>query len=167
MVDGDDGPILEARPPVLDDLTSLCKELNDQGARYIVVGGMAVIQAGFVRATEDIDLLIAADEANVSLVRAALMSLPDGAARELDLSDPRRYAVVRVADEIVVDLITEACGVDYGEAASSVDVVEIGGIPIPFATPELLLRMKQTVREKDRLDRVFLEQLLGMRKAES
>jgi hypothetical protein len=161
MVAENDGPPLESRPPVLDDLTHLCSELNARGARYIVVGGMAVIQAGFVRATEDIDLLIAGDEDNVALVREALRTLPDDAARDLGLGDPQRYTVVRIADEIVVDLLTHACGIDFGSASRSVDVVEIAGVAIPFASPELLLRMKQTVRDKDRLDRAFLEQLLA------
>ena len=91
------------------------------------------------------------------------MTLPDGAARDLDLGDPQRHAVVRVADEVVVDLLTRACGVDYSAASSSVEIVEISGVAIPFATPELLLRMKQTVRDKDRLDRTFLEHLLASR----
>jgi hypothetical protein len=42
----------------LTDLLKLCRSLNDAGANYIVIGGMAMVQAGFVRATEDIDLLI-------------------------------------------------------------------------------------------------------------
>ena len=163
MVVEDDGPQPESRPPVLADLTRICSELNARGARYLVVGGMAVIQAGFVRATEDIDLLIAGDESNVALVREALMALPDGAARDLELGDPRRYTVVRIADEVVVDLLTRACGIDYEAASRSVEIVELDGVAIPFASPEILLRMKQTVREKDRLDRVFLEQLLASR----
>jgi hypothetical protein len=165
MVASNDDPPLESRPPVLEDLVGLCSELNSLGARYIVVGGMAVIQAGFVRATEDIDLLIAGDEANVAVVRQALMTLPDGAARDLNLDDPTRYTVVRVADEIVVDLLTKACGVEYDVASASIEIVEISGVAIPFANPDLLLRTKQTVREKDRLDRMFLEQLLASRKS--
>ncbi len=86
MVAENDDPPLESRPPVLEDLVGLCSQLNSHGARYVVVGGMAVIQAGFVRATEDIDLLIAGDEDNVGLVREALMTLPDGAARDLGLA---------------------------------------------------------------------------------
>jgi hypothetical protein len=165
MVAKNDDPPLESRPPVLEDLVGLCSQLNSHGARYVVVGGMAVIQAGFVRATEDIDLLIAGDEDNVGLVREALMTLPDGAARDLGLDDPKRYTVVRVADEIVVDLLTHACGIGYDEASASVEIVEIDGVAIPFATPDLLLKMKQTVREKDRLDRMFLEQLLASRES--
>ena len=40
------------------------------------------------------------------------------------------------------------------------DTVTIKGVPIPFASPALLLRMKQTHREKDALDRQFLAELL-------
>jgi hypothetical protein len=34
----------EARPPLLEDLVSLCRNLNHEGARYVVIGGMAIIQ---------------------------------------------------------------------------------------------------------------------------
>jgi hypothetical protein len=56
MVAEDDGAALESRPPTLDDLIELCRRLNEEGAGYVVIGGMAVLQLGFARATEDIDL---------------------------------------------------------------------------------------------------------------
>jgi hypothetical protein len=56
-----------------------------------------------------------------------------------------------------------ACGIEYAEAADEVDIVTIRGVAIPFARPELLLRLKQTVREKDVLDRRFLEELIARR----
>jgi len=160
VVAEDDGP-LESRPPTLSDLVALCGRLNDQGARYVVIGGMAVIQVGFVRATEDIDLLIDASPSNVQRVRRALAQLPDGAAEELSDEDVERYTVVRVADEIVVDLLKLACGVSYDDAKAHVEHVVINGVRIPFATAELLWRTKQTVRDKDLLDRTFLARLLG------
>lgn len=46
------GEELVPRPPLEEDLVNLCRELNDRGARYIVVGGLAIIQAGLARATE-------------------------------------------------------------------------------------------------------------------
>ena len=64
MVDPNDGATLESRPPLLEDLLTICRALNERGARYVVVGGMAVIHAGFVRATEDIDLLVEASPDN-------------------------------------------------------------------------------------------------------
>ncbi len=68
--------------------------------------------------------------------------------------------VVRVADEIVVDLMKLACGINYEEASKSILPVKIQDTIIPFASPELLLRLKNTIREKDKIDRLFLEQLL-------
>lgn len=161
MVDADDGPPLEARPPGVADLVSLCRSLNREGARYIVIGGMAIIQAGFVRATEDIDLLVDVSADNLRRLKRALADLPDGAVREMADDDLERYVVVRVADEIVVDLMKAACGITYSEASADVDVVTLEGIAIPFATPALLWRTKQTYREKDRPDRAFLAALLG------
>jgi len=153
----------EARPPLLEDLVALCRDLNREGALYVVLGGMAVIQAGFVRATYDIDLLVETSPENQERVRRALMALPDGAVRDMAPDDLERYVVVRVADEIVVDLMKSACGIDYAAAAGLVDVVEIEGVPIPFASPRLLWRTKQTLRDKDKVDLAFLASLLESR----
>ena len=160
MVPPDDGP-LEARPPRLTDLVALCRHLNEAGARYVVIGGMAIIQAGFVRATDDIDLLVETTPDNQQRLRRALMTLPDGAVRDMTDTDLDSYVVVRVADEIVVDLMKAACGIEYLEASRFIELVRIDGVEIPFATPELLWRTKQTMREKDSPDRTFLAHLLG------
>ncbi|MBC8183672.1 hypothetical protein H8E88_21475 [candidate division KSB1 bacterium] len=117
---------------------------------------MAVIHHGFVRATEDIDLLVETSENNEKKLRQALLYLPDKAVNELRDNDIENYTVVRVADEIVIDLMKSACGIEYKEASKSIIHVDISGVIIPFASIELLLRMKQTLREKDSLDRMFL-----------
>ena len=161
MVDTDDGKASESRPPTLSDLLALCLALNDAGAKYIVVGGMAIIEAGFVRATEDIDLLIEVSVENQKRVRSALMKLPDQTVQEMRDEDIEQYMVVRVADEIVIDLMKRACGVEYDEAKQFINIVEIEGVKIPFASPELLWKTKQTLREKDKLDLLFLKELLG------
>ena len=160
MVDQDDGAKLESRPPSLNDLLRLCRELNIQDAKYIVIGGMAMIQAGFVRATEDIDLLIESSTENQERVRKALMSLPDKAVRSVQPQDLDKYTVVKVADEFVVDLMKSACGIDYQHAENLCETVIIEGVNIPFANPRLLWNLKQTHREKDELDLVFLRELL-------
>ena len=50
-----------------------------------------------------------------------------------------------------------AGGIDYEQAAKDVVVREVDGVPIPFASPRLLWRMKVvTGREKDAADLVFL-----------
>lgn len=57
-MDAEDAHPLESRPPTQDDLMLICRSLNDHGARYVVVGGFAIIEQGLTRAAEDIDLLI-------------------------------------------------------------------------------------------------------------
>jgi hypothetical protein len=65
--------------------------------------------------------------------------------------------VVRVADEIVVDLMHSASGIDYASAVEYVVVHTVDGVPIPFASPSLLWRMKRsTHRDKDVPDLYFL-----------
>jgi hypothetical protein len=164
----DDGPFdpetgeLISRPPLREDLVSLCRELSQRKAAFLVVGGFAVIMAGHPRTTGDIDLLIDASLENEARVFDALATLPDGCVRELDAGDVSKYLVVRVSDEILVDLMASASGIDYAEASHSIVVHEIDGVAIPFASPELLWRMKsRTGREKDRGDLYFLRQLFA------
>lgn len=163
-----DGPFdpetgeLIPRPPEKGDFLALCRELNHRGCRYMIVGGFAVIQAGLPRTTGDVDVLMDATLENEKLVFDALATLPDGCVRELDPGDVAKFTVVRVADEILVDLMASASGISYEEAAQSVVIHEIDGVPIPFASAELLYRMKKrTGREKDRGDIYFLEQLFA------
>jgi len=163
-----DGPFdpetgeLIPRDPTLEDLVDLCKELNARGAQFMVVGGFAIRANGLARNTGDVDVLMDASPENERRVFEALATLPDGCVRELDPGDVAKYTVVRVADEILVDLMASASGIAYEEAAKSVIVHEIDGVPIPFASPELLYRMKKrTGREKDRGDIYFLEQLFA------
>ena len=148
---------LESREPTLEDLRDLCRELNQREARYVVVGGFAVRAAGYNRRTMDVGLIVAADRENESRVCSALSTLPDNAVRELQPGELQQYNVIRVADEILVDLMRSAGGIDYEAAARDVVVHEIEGVPIPFASPRLLWRMKATThRAKDAADLVFL-----------
>jgi hypothetical protein len=150
----------EPRIPTIDDLVLLCQSLNDVGAKYIVIGGWAVIQHGFGRTTGDIDLLVEGSAENFLKIREAMLRLPDGAIREVEPDDLTRYIVVRVADEFVVDLMKAACGVEYAEAREGISPVTIRNVTIPFASPRLLLRLKRTNREKDAQDVLFLTMLL-------
>lgn len=150
-------PELASREPTVEDLRNLCRELNQRGARYVVIGGFAIRAAGYARQTMDVDLLVADDADNEARVFDALATLPDAAVRELEAGELQKYTVIRVADEIVVDLMRVAGGIDYAEAARDVVVIDVDGVPVPFASPRLLWRLKiVTGREKDAADLVFL-----------
>jgi hypothetical protein len=156
----------EPRDPESGDLLRICQALNDEGARYIVIGGMALVYHGFHRGTEDIDLLVERTADNIARLKASLSILPDNAVSQVRDSDLETYGTVRVADEVVVDLMSSACGIEFEEASSMVEETEIEGVRIPFANPELLLKTKQTVREKDEIDRLYLKRLIAERSKE-
>jgi hypothetical protein len=143
-------------------VASLCRELNRLGAKYVVVGGFAVIEAGYSRTTGDIDLLVDSAADNEVKVFEALATLPDGAVRELDAGDVEKFTVVRVADEVLVDLMAKASGISYEEAKGHVRVRELDGVKIPFANADLLWRMKsRSGRPKDQGDLFFLRELFA------
>ncbi len=155
-----EGTLPPPRTPEEDDLAKLCAALNATGALYVVVGGMAMNQHGMLRATADIDLLLESSRENQSRVLKALEILPDKAVREVRENDLDEYVVVRVADEIVVDLMLSACGVTYSDAEGHIETRELSGVTIPVASVSFLLRTKQTYRERDIPDRLFLERKL-------
>jgi hypothetical protein len=149
-----------AREPQLEDLARLGRSLNALHVRYVLIGGCAVIAHGGARTTKDVDLLIDPEPENVARVRQALQVLEDQAVNDVADADVARYSVVRVADEIVVDLMAKACGVDYAEASRDAVTLLFAGVPIPVASPQTLLRTKNTVRPSDAADRQFLQALI-------
>jgi hypothetical protein len=158
-----DAPALnpnECRQPSPEDLVILCRALNEAGARYLVVGGFAMRAAGYNRLTMDVDLLVETGPENEARVIRGLMVLPDKAAREIKPGEVAEYGVVRIGDEILVDLMKSGCGVTFADAIGDAVWHEVGGVRIPFASPRTLWRMKQTRREKDTADRLFLRMLL-------
>ena len=122
-----------------------------------------MINAGLTRATVDIDLLIEPSIENFEKLRNALMYLPDKAVNELTPDDINNYMVIKVADEIVIDLMKSACGISYDEGRSNIINVKLKDIEIPFADIDLLYKTKQTLREKDKIDRLFLEEIIRKR----
>lgn len=158
MDDAHDGAY--AREPQLDDLVRLARALNAHHVRYVLIGGFAVIAHGGARTTKDIDLLIDARPENVARVREALQILEDKAVNDVSDEDVQRYSVVRVADEIVVDLMARACDVDYDEASRDAVMIPFGDTNVPVASPRTLLRTKNTARPSDAVDRQFLQVLI-------
>jgi hypothetical protein len=146
-----------SRAPELEDLLTLCKALNAEGVRYVLIGGFAVILHGFVRATKDIDLLVDASPENIQRLKRGMAVLPDNAIALISDDEVEKYKVVRIADEIVVDLLRNACGVDYERAsAGGIEIKTVDGVPIPIGSKQLLIETKQTVRPSDAADVQFL-----------
>ncbi|MDQ6913075.1 MAG: hypothetical protein M3128_09410, partial [Verrucomicrobiota bacterium] len=128
--------------------------MNKHGAEYLIVGGYACILHGLVRTTEDVDVLIKDSEANFAKVIAALSELPDRAAAELTPKDLADNVVVKVADEIEVDLSKTAWKVSFAEAIGSAIKKKIDGVVVPYVDLKTLMATKETYREQDQADLV-------------
>jgi hypothetical protein len=152
-----------ARAPEPEDLARICRSLNEAGALYVLIGGFAVIAHGAARFTKDIDLLVDDDPGNVARVKRALGILPDNAAAEVRETDVREYSAVRVADEVLIDLMGRACGLSYADVVQDAEVRTVEGVEIPIASPTTLIRTKDTHRPQDAIDRRFLEDVIRAR----
>jgi hypothetical protein len=73
--------------------------------------------------------------------------------------------VVRVADEVIVDLMGRACGLSYSDGVMDAEEIDLGGVMVPVASPRTLIRTKDTKRPQDAIDRAFLEGVIREREA--
>ena len=149
-----------SRPATLEDLKQVLSSLNTNNVPYLLIGGYALFSHGYHRATEDIDLLLpATQEAGRSLINALLV-LPDKASSGLDPKWFEEGENIRLADEVVVDLIFKTCGETYESLQAYSETINLDGIPIKTLNLEGLLKTKQSLRDKDRIDRTVLERAL-------
>ena len=140
-------------------LLRVCQLLNEAGAKYLICGAQACILHGLVRTTEDVDILVETSPENCQRVIDGLAKLADGAARELTPKDILENVVVKVADEVEVDVSTKAWKVVYPDAVASAREEVIEGVRIPFLGLDTLIASKETYREQDALDRARLLEL--------
>ncbi len=144
----------------IDPLLRVCSLLNRHSAKYLVIGGHACILHGLVRTTEDVDILVEDSEENLKRVIAALSEMEDGAAKELTPRDLLENVIVKIADEVEVDVSRSAWRISFNDAIGSALKVEIDGVDVPYVDLKTLIATKETPRERDRADIVGLKRLL-------
>lgn len=116
-----------------DPLLRLLARFREEGVEYVLVGGQAVRLNGFLRATEDIDVLVRATRANGEKIIRALSFLPSSAELEPEwfVPDPGgQVENIRVADDLLLDLLFAANGQTYESVLEHVCEVEVEGVSI-------------------------------------
>lgn len=129
--------------------------LDEQGVRYLVVGGLAVVVVGEPRTTADADVIvfISLVQAEALIGRAAISGFEVQAAAELQrLASTGTMRFRR--GHFQLDLITAS--LPFEEAAFRRAIHhELFGVRLPFPTPEDLILFKVLAgRDKDMLDAV-------------
>src|SRR5438477_6262592 len=125
-------------------LLRVCSLLNNHGAKYLIVGAGACWLHGYIRATMDVDILVPEDLENHARVIAALSELEDHAAAELTPRDFVENVVVKIADEVEVDVSTRAWKVSYADAIGSALTTTIQGVEVPYVDLKTLIETKLT-----------------------
>ena len=145
-----------------DALLKLLQQFQREGVSYILVGGHAVRLNGILRSTEDIDILLPSSIENGKKVIRALDFLPSAAELkpvwfECDADEPEN---IRVADDLLVDLLFAANGQTYDSLQPHVRTLLVDGVEIRTLDIEGLLKTKTTQRDKDAIDRRALSTIL-------
>jgi len=139
------------------------KALGQQNVDYVLIGGVAVILHGMERLTRDIDIIVKMSPENIDNLRKALHTVfEDDAIEEITLSELYEFPVIRYGtpNEFYIDIMARV-----GELASFEDlegeIIDYQGIKIKLAKPESLLRLKKnSIRDKDKIDALFLRKLI-------
>jgi hypothetical protein len=149
-----------SRPATADDLKRIVGALNEQGARYLLVGAYALFAHGYQRATTDIDFVVEASVSNGERVRQALLVLADQSAREIDPVWFTEGDNIRVADEVTVDLLFAPCAQTYEMLKAHEQVIDLDGVPVRTVSLRGLLLTKQSQRPQDIQDATILQRAI-------
>ncbi len=141
----------------------VCAALNQAGVHYLVIGGVACILHGYVRATTDVDILIERTLPNVRNVLKALEGIGYAFAREWTAEGILERPITVIGDDPAVDIFTVAWSVKYEQVAPRSSVVEIDEVQIPLVGIDDLIASKQTDRPLDAADVEALEEIKRLR----
>ena len=139
----------------------------DEGARFVVIGGFAVIANRFVRATEDIDLLVPDDEENDRRVLAALLRLGGVRYRDSEALRPEHLigqAHLRaLTDAGIVDILRGGLPpLDFDTVAARAKTADYGGVKFLVASLRSIVGFKRlSDRPRDRNDLLGLAEIHG------
>lgn len=143
----------------------LLVRLTEAEVRFLLVGGLAVALNGYVRLTEDVDILVEDSPTNLESLLGALAGFGEGFAAELEVADftPEEGAirVIEDTEDCVIDIFTVMGGKRFAELSADATRHEIAGKGVLVASRKVLIGLKErSVREKDQLDVLALRRLM-------
>jgi predicted nucleotidyltransferase len=125
------------------DFKEFVQSLNDNGVRYLVVGGYAVAFHGHPRYTKDIDIWIANDPENAESIMKALEQFGFGelGLTKEDFLEPGQIIQLGYPPSRI-DILSTVSGVDFAECYASRIKAEVNGIAVNFIDLDSLKRNK-------------------------
>ncbi len=146
------------RPTHLD----VFKSLNAAGAKYLVVGGFAVIRYGVPRLTKDLDIFIESTFENAQRVLEGLRQAGIGTAYLTDANNLLNQEIVILEDWFRVDILRVMKGMTFDATWKQRNLIELTDISVPFISLPDLIEAKQAAgRPRDIADVKLLEKILS------
>jgi len=141
------------------DFKEFIQSLNNNGVRYLVIGGYAVAFHGHPHYTKDIDIWISMDAENAAKIVKALeqFGFASLGLQAADFTAPDQIVQLGYPPNRI-DLITTTPGVDFDTCYAARVPTEIDGVQVTFIDLENLKRNKKAVgRHQDLADIENLE----------
>ena len=132
----------------------LLAKLARAEVKFIIVGGVAVALNGFVRTTEDVDILIEASADNVGRLLDELGDFGEGYARELspaDFSDSE--GAIRIIEDFPLAVFTIMRAKRYADLVGATKTTRIDDVDVRYLNAETLIALKSnSQRDQDRIE---------------
>lgn len=137
-------------------------DLNRAGVRYVLIGGIALIRHGVVRATRDVDVILAPEPENLEHLQALIVNWaatrPDGSPLPEDAVAPGRTIHLSTPDG-ELDLLAELPPpLSFAELAARGETRRVDGVEAMICSLADLVALKRIAgRERDLVDLHDLE----------
>src|SRR6266540_4081461 len=119
----------------------LLAKLARAEVKFIIVGGVAVALNGFVRTTEDVDILIESSVENVTRLLNELRNFSES------------EGAIRIIEDFPLDVFTIIRGKRYADLVGSTKPTRIDDVDVRYLDAETLIALKKdSQRDQDRID---------------
>ncbi len=129
----------------------------------MIVGGHAVNFYGYMRVTQDVDILVYPSVANANAMMAALKEFGfGGAGIPRKCFETEGTAIHLGVEPNRIDLLTSLKGVNIARVFANSRTTELDGVPVRIISLEDLLETKRcSDRPRDQADVEELERIMG------
>lgn len=141
----------------------LLVKLVQNGIDFAAVGGIAVSFNGYVRTTDDADILVNDSPENIRNLLKTLEQWGEGWARELKPEEfiPQEGSI-RVMEDFDLDIFTRMRGKSLDDFRPRLRYLETGNARIPYLAPvDLVFLKKDSWRDKDKLDVLAMNEIIA------
>ena len=151
---------------LIEDFKDMFRVFNEEGVKYVLVGGIAVNIHGYSRYTQDLDLFILADLENSKRVIKALIKFgaPMNNISEKDFCREGTIFQMGVKPDRI-DVLTEISGIKFDEVYKNAEDIKLHDFSCKIISIEDLIKNKlASGRNRDLDDVENLEEIILRRK---